>query len=101
MSPSRSESPTAAGTLAASGLPDPVIAALLGVSPEEMWDIRNRGVIPPGALPRIRAFTERGGDVIPGLIRIAERHGRQIRDIRLFPPSLETLFISLTGRTIE
>lgn len=47
---------------AESGLPDPVIAALLGVSPEEMWDIRNRGVIPPGALPRVRAFTERGGD---------------------------------------
>ncbi|MEZ5319516.1 MAG: ABC transporter ATP-binding protein [Vicinamibacterales bacterium] len=49
----------------------------------------------------LRVFTERGGDVIPGLIRIAEHHGRQIRDIRLFPPSLETLFISLTGRTIE
>jgi ABC-2 type transport system ATP-binding protein len=49
----------------------------------------------------LRVFTERGGDVIPGLIRVAERHGRQIRDIRLFPPSLETLFISLTGRTIE
>jgi len=49
----------------------------------------------------LRVFTERGGDVIPGLIHIAERHGRQIRDIRLFPPSLETLFISLTGRTIE
>ena len=40
------------------GLPDPVIAALLGVSAEEMWDIRNRGVIPPGALPRVRAFVE-------------------------------------------
>lgn len=49
----------------------------------------------------LRVFTDRGGDVIPGLIRIADRHGRQIRDIRLFPPSLETLFISLTGRTIE
>ncbi len=44
------------------GLPDPVIAALVGVSPEEMWDIRNRGVIPPGALPRVRAFTEWAGD---------------------------------------
>jgi hypothetical protein len=35
-----------------------VIAALLGVSAEEMWDIRNRGLIPPGALPRVRAFIE-------------------------------------------
>ena len=41
-----------------SGLPDPVIAALVGVGAEEMWDIRNRGVIPPGALPRVRAFVE-------------------------------------------
>jgi len=49
----------------------------------------------------LRVFAERGGDVIPPLIRVTEQAGRQIRDIRLFPPSLETLFISLTGRTIE
>jgi transcriptional regulator with XRE-family HTH domain len=41
-----------------SGLPESVIAALLGVSGDQMWDIRNRGVIPPGALPRVRAFVE-------------------------------------------
>ena len=43
-----------------SALPDTVVAALLGVSPEEMWDIRNKGLIPPGALPRVRAFVEAG-----------------------------------------
>lgn len=41
-----------------SGLPESVIAALLGVSTEQLWDIRNRGAIPPGALPRVRAFAE-------------------------------------------
>jgi transcriptional regulator with XRE-family HTH domain len=41
-----------------SGLPDAVVAALLGVTAEEMWDIRNKGLIPPGALPRVRAFVE-------------------------------------------
>ena len=41
-----------------SGLPDAVIAALLGVTAEEMWDIRNRGLVPPGALPRVRSFVE-------------------------------------------
>jgi transcriptional regulator with XRE-family HTH domain len=41
-----------------SGLPDAVVAALLGVTAEEMWDIRNTGLIPPGALPRVRAFVE-------------------------------------------
>jgi transcriptional regulator with XRE-family HTH domain len=43
---------------ARSPLPEPVIAALLGVTSEEMWDIRNRGVIAPGALPRVRAFAD-------------------------------------------
>lgn len=41
---------------ARSGLPESVIAAMLGVDVEQMWAIRNRGAIPPGALPRIRAF---------------------------------------------
>jgi transcriptional regulator with XRE-family HTH domain len=43
---------------ARSPLPEPVITALLGVTGEEMWEIRNRGVIPPGALPRVRAFAD-------------------------------------------
>ncbi len=43
---------------AQSSLPEPVVAALLGVTAAEMWDIRNRGVIPPGALPRVRAFAD-------------------------------------------
>jgi len=43
---------------ARSGLPEPVIAALLGVSVAELWDIRNRGLVPPGALPRVRAFVD-------------------------------------------
>ncbi|HEX7322099.1 MAG TPA: helix-turn-helix domain-containing protein [Mycobacterium sp.] len=41
-----------------SSLPEPVIAALLGVTGDELWDIRNRGAIPPGALSRVRAFAE-------------------------------------------
>ncbi|MFN8032740.1 MAG: helix-turn-helix domain-containing protein [Mycobacterium sp.] len=41
-----------------SGLPESVIAALVGVTTDQMWDIRNRGVIPPGALPRVRAFVD-------------------------------------------
>jgi len=43
---------------AQSSLPEPVIAALLGVTAAEMWDIRNRGVVPPGALARVRAFAD-------------------------------------------
>ena len=47
---------------ARSSLPEAVIAALLGVTVAEMWDIRNRGVIPPGALPRVRAFADLADD---------------------------------------
>lgn len=43
---------------ARSPLPDMVVAALIGVGVDDMWDIRNRGAIPPGALPRIRAFVK-------------------------------------------
>jgi transcriptional regulator with XRE-family HTH domain len=43
---------------AQASLPETVIAALVGVGPDEIWDIRNTGAIPPGALPRVRAFTE-------------------------------------------
>ncbi|MHA7648740.1 helix-turn-helix domain-containing protein [Mycobacterium sp. ML4] len=43
---------------ARSSLPDAIIAALIGVSCDDMWDIRNRGVIPAAALPRVRAFTD-------------------------------------------
>ncbi len=55
--------PTSLGTrfdqaCARSPMPEPVVAALLGVTSDEIWDIRNRGVIPPGALPRVRAFAD-------------------------------------------
>jgi transcriptional regulator with XRE-family HTH domain len=49
---------------ARSSLPEPVIAALLGVSADELWDIRNRGVIPPGALARVRAFADGASDAV-------------------------------------
>lgn len=42
---------------AKSSLPETIIAALVGVGVDDLWDIRNRGVIAPGALPRVRAFT--------------------------------------------
>lgn len=51
---------------AQSSLPEPVIAALIGVGAEEMWDIRNRGVIPPGALARVRAFADGSMDTTAG-----------------------------------
>ena len=44
------------GACVSSGLPDPVIAALIGVSVEQMWDIRTGGAIAPAALAAVSAF---------------------------------------------
>ena len=49
----------------------------------------------------LRAYAERPGETIAALIRCAEQAGRAVLNIHLSPPSLETLFISLTGRTLE
>ena len=48
----------------------------------------------------LRAYSTKGGEVIPALIRAAEAVQRSVKDISLREPSLETLFISLTGRTL-
>ncbi len=49
----------------------------------------------------LRAYAERGGELVPAFIAIAGEAGRTIRDIHLSPPSLETLFLSLTGRKLD
>ena len=49
----------------------------------------------------LRAYSDRGGRVISPLIDAVEHAGRSVRNIDLAEPSLETLFISLTGRKLE
>jgi len=49
----------------------------------------------------LNAYSQRGGELIPALIRAAEQSGRTVKNIHLSPPSLETLFISMTGRNLE
>jgi len=53
-----------------------------------------------GRGPLLRVFSKRGGQIIPALIDAGEAHGLTVRDIHLSRPSLETLFISLTGRKL-
>ncbi len=50
---------------------------------------------------RLRVWVERPGEMIAMLTRAAETGGRVVQNIHLAPPSLETLFISMTGRTLE
>ena len=48
----------------------------------------------------LRAHSNRGGQTLPALIEAAETAGRTVTDIHLLQPSLETLFVSLTGRKL-
>ena len=48
----------------------------------------------------LRAYSARAGEIIPAIIAAGESHGLTVRDIHLERPSLETLFISLTGRKL-
>jgi len=48
----------------------------------------------------LRAYSDRGGRVISPLIDAVEHAGRTVKNIDLAEPSLETLFISLTGRKL-
>jgi ABC-2 type transport system ATP-binding protein len=49
----------------------------------------------------LSAYAPRAGEAIAEIIRAAEHAGRLPLDIRLTPPSLETLFVSLTGRKLD
>jgi ABC-2 type transport system ATP-binding protein len=48
-----------------------------------------------------RVYAERAGEAVAALVRAAEQGGRAVQEIHLAPPSLETLFISLTGRKLQ
>jgi ABC-2 type transport system ATP-binding protein len=48
----------------------------------------------------LRVHSSRGGELLPALIEAAETAGRSVKDIHLLQPSLETLFVSLTGRKL-
>jgi ABC-2 type transport system ATP-binding protein len=49
----------------------------------------------------LRAYADRPGEIVSSLIKAAEQTGRTVLNIHLAPPSLETLFISLTGRKLD
>src|SRR5689334_6654314 len=49
----------------------------------------------------LRVFSDRGGRIISPLIQVVEDSGLHVRNIGLAEPSLETLFVSLTGRKLD
>jgi ABC-2 type transport system ATP-binding protein len=49
----------------------------------------------------LAVYHPRGGEAVAPLIGALQSAGRQVTNIRLAAPSLETLFISLTGRKLD
>lgn len=41
-----------------SGLPETVVAAMLGMTVDDVWAMRNSGAVPAGSLARVRAFVD-------------------------------------------
>src|SRR5512144_2920409 len=51
--------------------------------------------------PLLRVFSDRGGRVISPVIQTVEERGLSVANISLTEPSLETLFVSRTGRKLD
>ena len=51
--------------------------------------------------PLLRVYSDRGGRVISPLVQAAEDAGAAVHNISLTEPSLETLFVSRTGRKLD
>ena len=49
----------------------------------------------------LRVYSDRGGRVISPVIQVAEDNGLMVSNISLTEPSLETLFVSRTGRKLD
>ena len=49
----------------------------------------------------LRVYHPGGGEAVARLIAVVQATGRQVTNIRLVQPNLETLFLSLTGRKLD
>jgi ABC-2 type transport system ATP-binding protein len=70
---------------------EPLVAAVANIA--GVTRVEAKGAV-------LRIFSERAGEIVSPVIGAAEAAGRVVRDIQLSRPSLETLFISLTGRKL-
>jgi ABC-2 type transport system ATP-binding protein len=75
-----------------SGDASPVVEAVRAV--EGVLRVEAKGQL-------LRVFSDRGGRVISPVIQAAEDNGVAVTNISLTEPSLETLFVSRTGRKLD
>jgi ABC-2 type transport system ATP-binding protein len=57
----------------------------------------SEGTAGPGA----DVYADRGGPLIPGIVSAAQASGAELRDVHIQEPSLETLFLHHTGRSLR
>ena len=46
-------------------------------------------------------YADRGGPLISGIVTSAQAAGAELRDVHIAEPSLETLFLHHTGRSLR
>ena len=49
----------------------------------------------------VHIYVRPGGPTLPELITHADRNGFAVTDVGMTPPTLETVFISLTGKDLR
>jgi ABC-2 type transport system ATP-binding protein len=49
----------------------------------------------------LRVYSQNAVDLVPDIIRAVAEHGAIVRDLRVSSPSLETVFIHMTGRNLR
>ena len=61
------------------------------------------GVTEVRSADRIAAdvYADRGGTLIPAIVNLAQAAGADLRDVHIQEPSLETLFLHHTGRSLR
>jgi ABC-2 type transport system ATP-binding protein len=49
----------------------------------------------------MQLYVERGEEVLPEVLRLLDRNGATIRTVTLARPTLEDVFLRLTGRSLR
>jgi ABC-2 type transport system ATP-binding protein len=79
-----------------SGVPDGLVAGLRGLP--GVTEVRaSDGAAGPGA----DIYADRGGPLIPAIVAAAQCAAAELRDVSIQEPSLETLFLHHTGRSLR